>query len=120
MGGAPLTASELAALVARVFVPTEEDRFLGVMVDLPDDRFPDDEPWRRRRAVAEAWVGLLEQQADGLGYHTRLLLYPTTGTCRSAAGSTAAAPSPRTPPSWIRQAGSPWETSSTHTPCSCR
>lgn len=75
-----LTAAELAALVARVFVPTAEDRLLGVMIDLPDARVPDDPAWAARRAIALEWVQLLEAQAGELGYHTHLLLYPNVGT----------------------------------------
>ena len=59
-----LTAAELAALVARVFVPTPEDRSLGVMIDLPDARVPDDAAWVARRKIAAEWVDLLETQAD--------------------------------------------------------
>jgi hypothetical protein len=75
-----LTASELADLVARVFVPTAGDRLLGVMVDLPDGRVPDDPAWAERRAVAAEWVGRLQARADDLGYGTNLLLYPNVGT----------------------------------------
>ncbi|NJD18838.1 MAG: hypothetical protein FIA95_06095 [Gemmatimonadetes bacterium] len=75
-----LTGPELAALVARGFVPTAEDRLLGVMGDLPDDRIPDDAAWAERRAVAVGWVRLLEAQADAVGYASELLLYPNVGT----------------------------------------
>ena len=75
-----LTAPELAALVARVFVPTAEDRLLGVMVDLPDDRVPDDASWAERREVAAEWVRLLQARAEAVGYGTELLLYPNVGT----------------------------------------
>lgn len=75
-----LTGPELAALVARVFVPTAEDRLLGVMVDLPDERVPDDAAWEERRSVAAGWVRLLQAQERAVGYATRLLLYPNVGT----------------------------------------
>lgn len=75
-----LTASELADLVARVFVPTPEDRLLGILVDLPDDRVPDDAAWAERRAVAAEWVGLLQARVEEVGYGTHLLLYPNVGT----------------------------------------
>lgn len=75
-----LTASELAALVQRVFVPTPEDRLLGVMIDLPDERVPDDPAWAERRAIAAEWVRLLQEMAGNLGYGTNLLLYPNVGT----------------------------------------
>jgi hypothetical protein len=75
-----LTAAELASLVERVFAPTGEDRLLGVMVDLPDDRVPDDPAWAQRRQVAAEWARLLQDQADAVGYGTELLLYPNVGT----------------------------------------
>ena len=75
-----LNAAELSALVARVFLPTPEDRFLGIMIDLPDEKVPDDAAWAARRTIASEWVELLENQASTLGYHTHLLLYPNVGT----------------------------------------
>lgn len=75
-----LTASELADLVARVFVPTPEDLLLGILVDLPDHRVPDDPAWAERRAVAAEWVGLLQAREEAVGYGTHLLLYPNVGT----------------------------------------
>lgn len=77
---ATLTAAELAALVARVFAPTPEDTALGVMIDLPDERVPDDAAWEARRAIAAEWASLLEAQAGAVGYHTHLLLYPNVHT----------------------------------------
>jgi leucyl aminopeptidase (aminopeptidase T) len=75
-----LTAAELAALVRRVFVPTPEDTRLGVMIDLPDERVPDEPEWVERRAIAAEWVRLLRAQARSLGYETSLLLYPNVHT----------------------------------------
>lgn len=73
-----ITAAELSALVSRVFQPTREDRRLGIMVDLPDDRVPDDAAWAARRGIAAEWAELLA--AAGEGYETRLLLYPNVHT----------------------------------------
>ena len=75
-----LNADELTALISRVFVPTAEDRLLGIMIDLPDDRVPDDPDWAERRAVAAEWVRLLDAEAQALGYRSRILLYPNVGT----------------------------------------
>lgn len=75
-----LSASELADLVRRVFVPTGEDRLLGVMIDLPDNRTPDDDAWVARRAMAADWVRLLQEQAADVGYDTHLVLYRNVGT----------------------------------------
>jgi hypothetical protein len=75
-----LNAGELIALVARVFVPTEEDVALGVMIDLPDERVPDDAAWVARRQIAAEWVALLDAKEEMVGYRTRLLLYPNVHT----------------------------------------
>ncbi len=75
-----LNSAELSALVARVFVPTLEDRLLGIMVDLPDEKVPDDAAWTARRQIAEEWANLLAAQAAAVGYHTHLLLYPNVHT----------------------------------------
>lgn len=75
-----LKAGELIALVARVFVPTLEDVALGVMIDLPDERVPDDAAWLARRQIAAEWVALLDAKEEMVGYRTRLLLYPNVHT----------------------------------------
>ncbi len=75
-----LNAGELIALVARVFVPTVEDVALGVMIDLPDAREPDDAAWMARRQIAAEWVELLDAKEEMVGYRTRLLLYPNVHT----------------------------------------
>ena len=75
-----LTSAELAALVARVFVPTPEDRSLGIMIDLPDARVADDAEWEARRQIAAEWAELLDAQAAQVGYRTHLLFYPNVHT----------------------------------------
>lgn len=75
-----ITALELSALVSRVFQPTAEDTRLGIMVDLPDEKVPDDAGWAARRAIAAEWAELLGMQARDTGYETRLLLYPNVHT----------------------------------------
>jgi hypothetical protein len=51
-----LQRDELVALIRRVFAPTDDDRSLGVMVDLPDAALPDRPGWAERRRIAEGWV----------------------------------------------------------------
>jgi len=75
---ASMTAAELSALVSRVFQPTPDDARLGVMIDLPDGKVPDDASWAARRAIAAEWVELLA--GAGEGYETSLLLYPNVHT----------------------------------------
>lgn len=75
-----LNAAELSALVARVFQPTPEDRLLGIMVDLPDEKVPDDPAWKARREIAAEWARLLGEAAPDLGFETHLVLYPNVHT----------------------------------------
>ena len=73
-----MTAAELSALVSRVFQPTPDDTRLGVMIDLPDGKVPDDAAWKARREIAAEWARLLS--GAGEGYETSLLLYPNVHT----------------------------------------
>ena len=50
-----MTAAELSALVSRVFQPTPDDTRLGVMIDLPDAKVPDDAAWAARRRSLRFW-----------------------------------------------------------------
>jgi len=55
-----LTAEELRLLVQRVFQPSENDRGLAIIVDLPDERLADNSDWARRRAMAADWFRSLQ------------------------------------------------------------
>ncbi len=70
-----LSAQDLAALIERVFQPRPEDRAVGVMVDLPDDRVPDHSAWAERRRMAAEWVRLLAPMQERLGLRVDLVLY---------------------------------------------
>ena len=58
---------DFVSLVRRVFAPTDADTYLGVMVDLPDDRCPDHEAWADRRALAYEWARRLFEVRKELG-----------------------------------------------------
>lgn len=62
-----MTAHDLARLVQRVFEPTEEDRGLAIIVDLPDARCPDNPEWQARRAMAADWASKLADVGPGIG-----------------------------------------------------
>jgi hypothetical protein len=70
-----LSATELIALIRRVFSTTPEDRRLGILVDLPDARVPDRPEWKERRRMAAGWAAGLQQQKDALGMDVSLVLY---------------------------------------------
>lgn len=77
---AGLSGAELVALVRRVFVPSSGDTAVGILVDLPDARVPDNPDWAARRAMALGWVRELQTSRSELGLETRLLLYPNVHT----------------------------------------
>ena len=60
---------DLVSLVRRVFAPTEADTYLGLLVDLPDERCPDHEAWVDRRALAYEWARRLHAVRGELGLH---------------------------------------------------
>jgi len=71
-----LSASELVALVRRVFSPTPEDRRLAILIDLPDEERPDRPEWRARRELARDWAAMLADHAQDLGLEAvDLVLY---------------------------------------------
>lgn len=70
-----LSASELTALVQRVFQPRKEDRALAVLVDLPDDVVADTPRWRERRALAAGWARELAAARPEHGLEVALFLY---------------------------------------------
>lgn len=75
-----LSPSELRQLVDRVFRPGPDDHGLAILVDLPDDRLPDNPDWRQRRALAAAWAEALAGEREALGLdRVTLAWYPNVG-----------------------------------------
>jgi hypothetical protein len=72
-----MKAEELVALVSRVFSPEGDER-LGIMIDLPDDRRPDNSRWQARRVMAADWTAKLRAARPRL--EATLLLYPNVHT----------------------------------------
>ena len=72
-----LDAAELKALVQSVFSLGDKDRHLLFIVDLPDEKLPDNDLWRTRRSLAESWRNELDAVKAELGLESvRLLAYP--------------------------------------------
>ena len=84
---ATLDGPELARLVRRVFAPGPEDDALAIMVDLPDDRLPDNPAWRQRRALAAGWAAALEAHKGAAGLRRVSLVW-----YRNAGGNNADLP----------------------------
>jgi len=75
-----LVGEELAGLVERVFGPGPDDRALAILIDLPDERAPDNPQWLERRQMAADWVTELSALRGRLGLETHLCLYRNVGT----------------------------------------
>ncbi len=70
-----LSAAELKALVQRVFQPTDTDRALAVLVDLPDTEVADNPAWKLRREMAAGWAEQLAGVSAELGLEIHLVIY---------------------------------------------
>jgi hypothetical protein len=76
-----LTFDQLAALLDSVFALGEGERWLTIMVDLPDDRVPDTDAWRDRRRIAGQWFDTLQQGRDRLPFSDlAFCVYPNAGS----------------------------------------
>ena len=75
-----LSATDLIALIRRVFSPTAADERLGILVDLPDGAAADRPEWKERRRMAADWAAELQRQRDALGMDVSLVLYRNVAT----------------------------------------
>ncbi len=72
-----LSAAELMQLVRTVFSLRATDKHLAILVDVPDDKNPDQPAWRARRLLARQWWQILNQNRSNLGLRAvRLFYYP--------------------------------------------
>ena len=82
-----LTSEDLRLLIQRVFQPTDADRGLAILVDLPDARLADNDNWSQRRAMAAEWFLALQQEQEALGLERLTLAW-----YRNAGGNNADLP----------------------------
>lgn len=76
-----LSKEELIALVQSVFPRFPEDQSLAVLVDIPRRAASDNDDWKKRRQLAEEWVGLLNEGADVIPLENiSLVAYPDIGS----------------------------------------
>lgn len=76
-----LSSTDLVNLVHAVFPKFPEDRFLGILVDIPHTEAEDRPEWKTRRALVEEWALLLKQGLKELGLDgIRVLVYPDVGS----------------------------------------
>jgi len=70
-----LETDDLVRLVRRVFQPGPGDKGLALLVDLPDERLPDNAVWAARRRMAADWHACLSRGARELGLETVSLVF---------------------------------------------
>lgn len=78
---ADLNFQELAALLDSVFALRGEERWLSILVDLPDERVPDHAAWADRRRIADSWFRLLQENSTRLPFSdVAYCVYPNVGS----------------------------------------
>lgn len=76
-----LSFDALHALLDSVFALQSEERWLSILVDLPDARVPDHEAWADRRRIAAEWHEQLSEHAARLPFTSiALCVYPNVGS----------------------------------------
>jgi hypothetical protein len=81
---------QLAALLHSVFALHDREKWLTIMVDLPDERVPDSERWHDRRAVAREWFDMLHDGREQLPFSDVVLCtYPNVGSNNNDLPATA-------------------------------
>jgi len=76
-----LTFDQLATLLDSVFAPKHPERWLTILVDLPDPRVPDTEAWADRRRLAGEWFELLQANLARLPFSAvAYCVYPNVGS----------------------------------------
>lgn len=76
-----LSAPDLTQLIHSVFPKFPDDRFLGILLDIPNSEQEDNESWKARRALAKEWAEVLRQNLKTLDLDgARLFIYPHVGS----------------------------------------
>ena len=76
-----LSSDEVKNLIQSVFSLKPEDKKLAIIVDVPDERIPDNEKWMQRREIAADWHRKLLAVKNELGLEqTDLIYYPNVNS----------------------------------------
>lgn len=76
-----LSFSQLKSLLQSVFRLRPTERWLTIMVDLPDARIPDSPAWRERRTIAGEWFHTLTTHVGETPFSSIVFcVYPNAGT----------------------------------------
>lgn len=70
-----LSTSDIKNLIHSVFSLRPEDNNLTIIVDVPDEKVPDNEAWRKRRELAADWYQKLTLVKGELGLEQADLIY---------------------------------------------
>jgi len=91
-----LTPSQLANLLRKVFHLQARESGLAILVDLPDERVPDNPAWSDRRTIAGEWFAMLCGLQDDLPFTSiQYCVYPNAGSNNNdlpATGTVASTP----------------------------
>lgn len=72
-----LSGDELIALISSVFPRFDNDRKMGILVDIPRKNSPDNIDWQKRREICQNWYNELRNAAGSLGLEQiNLIAYP--------------------------------------------
>jgi hypothetical protein len=76
-----LTTEDLRNLFLTVFKPRPTDKVLTIIVDVPDEKIPDDDDWRDRRVMAYDWWMRTIAFKHDLGLdRVEIYYYPNVGS----------------------------------------
>jgi len=76
-----LSRNELVNLIGSVFPPLEQDKALGILVDIPNHTHDDTPLWADRRRTAQEWADLLKAAVSELGLESiHLFAYAAVGS----------------------------------------
>jgi len=76
-----LTSGELVNLIQSVFPRLADDKFLGILVDIPKNADKDNFPWKERRRLALDWFLTLKENLSALSLEgVKLIAYPDVGS----------------------------------------
>jgi hypothetical protein len=70
-----LSTTDLKNLIRSVFSIRSEDKNLAIIVDVPDEKVPDNEDWQKRRYIAADWKQKLATVKSELGLEQADLIY---------------------------------------------
>jgi len=70
-----LSTSDIKNLIRSVFSLRHEDKNLAIIVDVPDEKVPDNEDWQKRRELAADWHQKLAKVKNELGLNQADLIY---------------------------------------------